>query len=230
MIEESYNSLHTLKTGDTLLSARGLSHSFDYLLYEDLNIDIYPGDSIAILGVSGSGKSTLLHNLSTLLKPKSGKITYKNRYLYDRDSDELLDIRRNEFGIVFQQHYLFKGFSVEENLTISSILAKKEIDFALLHRLGIEQTLKQNVSDLSGGQQQRVSIARVMMKQPKMIFADELTGNLDRKSADDVMDVMIDYVNREKAGLFLVTHDEVVASRCSRVYRLENKTLEPIGL
>jgi putative ABC transport system ATP-binding protein len=199
-------------------------------LYEDLDIDIYSGESIAILGVSGSGKSTLLHNLSTLLKPKKGKITYKDRYLYDRDSKELLDIRRNEFGIIFQQHYLFKGFSVKENLEISSMIAKKKIDNSLLKRLGIENTLNQNVSELSGGQQQRVSIARVMMKHPKLIFADELTGNLDRKSADDVMDVMIDYVNEHQAGLFLVTHDELVAKRCKRVFRLEDKRLNPIDL
>ena len=123
---------------EPLLSARGLSHSFEYLLYENINLDIGCGDSVAILGVSGSGKSTLLHNLCTLLKPKAGKIRYKNRYLYDRDSDELLNIRRNEFGIIFQQHYLFKGFSVEENLMISSILANKDIDLELLKKLSIQ--------------------------------------------------------------------------------------------
>ncbi len=215
---------------EPLLSAKGLSHSFEYLLYENLDLEINHGESIAILGVSGSGKSTLLHNLSTLLKPNRGKIRYKDRYLYDRDSNELLNIRRDEFGIIFQQHYLFKGFSVEENLTISSLIAKKKIDISLLQKLGIEHTLKQNVSELSGGQQQRVSIARVMMKQPKLIFADELTGNLDRRSADDVMNVMIEYVKSKDAGLFLVTHDEVVASRCDRVFRLENKRLEKIEI
>jgi len=223
-------SLHQVDTKESLLSASGLSHSFEYLLYENLDLDINCGESIAVLGVSGSGKSTLLHNLSTLLKPKKGKIRYKDRYLYDRDADELLDIRRNEFGIIFQQHYLFKGFSVEENLTISSILADKEIDYELLEKLNIKDTLKQSVGDLSGGQQQRVSIARVMMKHPKLIFADELTGNLDRKSANDVMDVMVDYVEEKNAGLFLVTHDELVASRCSRIYRLENRRLELVNL
>ncbi len=213
-----------------LLRAENLSHAFDYLLYENLNLTIYSGDSIAILGVSGSGKSTLLHNLSTLLKPKKGKILYKDRYLYDRKNQELLDIRRNEFGIIFQQHYLFKGFSVKENLNISSIIAQKEIDFQLLEQLGIKDTLKQNVSELSGGQQQRVSIARVMMKRPRLVFADELTGNLDRKSADSVMDVMISYVKKEQAGLFVVTHDEEVAKRCSRIYRLHEKRLELVAL
>ena len=213
-----------------LLSAKGLSHSFDYLLYKDLNLDIYEKDTIAILGVSGSGKSTLLHNLSTLLKPKEGKIVYKDRYLYDRVLSELLKIRRDEFGIIFQQHYLFKGFSVKENLEISTMIADTKIDNELLFKLGILSTLNQNVSDLSGGQQQRVSIARVLMKRPKVIFADELTGNLDRKSADDVMDVMIDYTKSNNSALIIVTHDELVAKRCDRIYRLQDKSLSKIKL
>jgi putative ABC transport system ATP-binding protein len=224
----SFDSPTTTKK--VLLKASNLSHSFEYELYKGINIDIHEGESIAILGVSGSGKSTLLHNLSTLLKPKTGTITYNNRFLYDRDSKELLAIRRNEFGIIFQQHYLFKGFSVKENLDISSIIAKKEIDEELLREFGILQNLNQNVADLSGGQQQRVSIARVMMKKPKLIFADELTGNLDRETADEVMDVMIRYVKEENSGLFLVTHDEMVAKRCDKVYRLTNKRLELVTL
>jgi len=213
-----------------LLKASNLSHSFEYELYKDINIDINEGESIAILGVSGSGKSTLLHNLSTLLKPKTGTISYNDKYLYDRDSKELLDIRRNDFGIIFQQHYLFKGFSVKENLDISSIIADKKIDEDLLKEFGILQNLNQSVADLSGGQQQRVSIARVMMKKPKLIFADELTGNLDRQTASEVMDVMIRYIKDENAGLFLVTHDEMVAQRCDKVYRLTNKRLESVTL
>jgi len=203
-----------------LLSAKGLAHSFDYTLYEDLNLDIYEKDTVA----------TLLHNLSTLLKPKEGKILYKDRYLYDRDLSELLKIRRDEFGIIFQQHYLFKGFSVKENFEISTMIASTKIDNELLLKLGILSTLKQNVADLSGGQQQRVSIARVLMKKPKVIFADELTGNLDRKSADDVMDVMIDYTKSNNSALIIVTHDELVAKRCNKIYRLQDKRLSKIEL
>ncbi len=217
-----------MNSGEILLSARGLSHSFDCTLFENLNIDIYQNQSIAILGVSGSGKSTLLHILSTLLKPNSGEILYKGRKLYSRDRDELIDIRRNEFGIIFQSHYLFKGFSVKENLEISSIISEQEIDYDLLKAFNIEQTLHQNVSSLSGGQQQRVSIARVMLKKPKLIFADELTGNLDRESADMVMDVMVHYVRENSAGLFVVTHDQQVAKRCDIIYRLNNKQLEVV--
>lgn len=213
-----------------ILVASNLSHAFDYTLFENIDVEIKEGQSIAVLGVSGSGKSTLLHILATLLKPQHGKVLYDKRYLYERDSKDLLEIRRKDMGIIFQSHYLFKGFSVKENLEISSIIADKKIDEGLLKDLNIYENLSQNVADLSGGQQQRVSIARVMMKKPRLIFADEPTGNLDRQTADDVMDVMLSYIQENKAGLFIVTHDERVASRCDIAYRLTDKRLVPVIL
>ncbi len=213
-----------------ILVASNLSHTFDYTLFENVDLEIKEGQSIAVLGVSGSGKSTLLHILATLLKPEHGRVLYDKRYLYERDSKDLLEIRRKDMGIIFQSHYLFKGFTVKENLEISSIIADKKIDDALLKDLNIYENLEQNVADLSGGQQQRVSIARVMMKKPRLIFADEPTGNLDRQTADDVMDVMLSYIQEQKAGLFIVTHDERVASRCDIAYRLKDKRLVPVIL
>jgi len=213
-----------------ILVASNLSHAFDYTLFENVDIEIKEGQSIAVLGVSGSGKSTLLHILATLLKPQHGRVLYDKRYLYEQSSKDLLEIRRKDMGIIFQSHYLFKGFSVKENLEISSMIADKKIDEGLLKDLNIYENMAQNVADLSGGQQQRVSIARVMMKQPRLIFADEPTGNLDRQTADDVMDVMLSYVQANKAGLFIVTHDERVASRCDIAYRLTNKRLVPVVL
>jgi putative ABC transport system ATP-binding protein len=208
-----------------LVSATHLSHAFDYTLFEDIDIDIEQGQSIAVLGVSGSGKSTLLHILATLLRPQSGEVLFQGKSLYDLSPKELLKIRRFEMGIIFQSHYLFKGFSVEENLEISSLLSKQKLDKKLLENLGIDTLLKQNVSELSGGQQQRVSIARILLKKPRLIFADEPTGNLDRETADDVMDVMLSFINQSQGGLFIVTHDERVAARCDVVYRLKDKRL-----
>jgi putative ABC transport system ATP-binding protein len=229
-IASSSASFTTPREKRALLVASNLSHSFDYTLFENVDLEIKEGQSIAVLGVSGSGKSTLLHILATLLKPQKGRVLYKKRYLYEQDTKELLDIRRNDMGIIFQSHYLFKGFSVKENLEISSIIASKKIDDTLLKALGIYDNLHQNVADLSGGQQQRVSIARVLMKKPKLIFADEPTGNLDRETADEVMDVMLSYTIESKGGLFIVTHDERVASRCDIVYRLKDKRLVPVIL
>ncbi len=211
-----------------LLKALEISHSFDYQLFENVSLAIYEGESVSIVGRSGSGKSTILHILSTLLKPQKGKVFYKDKNIYSLKEKELLNIRRYEMGIIFQAHYLFKGFTGFENIRIASLISQKPIYKNLLEKLEIENVLKKNVGDLSGGQQQRISIARVLVKQPKIIFADEPTGNLDKETSDAVMEVLFDYVKSVKGALFLVTHDEELASRCSQAYRLKNKTLESI--
>ncbi|MCH9814441.1 MAG: ABC transporter ATP-binding protein [Epsilonproteobacteria bacterium] len=212
----------------SIMHASSLSHAFDYPLFENVDINIHERESIAVLGVSGSGKSTLLHILATLLKPQHGEVIYDKGFMYEQGDKRLLDIRRNDIGIIFQSHYLFKGFTVQENLEISSLISGQTLDMGLIKKLKIEDTLQQNVSDLSGGQQQRVSIARVMLKKPKLIFADEPTGNLDRQTANDVMDVMLEYVTKHHAGLFIVTHDEKIASRCNSAYRLQDKRLTAV--
>lgn len=209
-----------------ILRADNLSAKFDYMLFENLNLSIHSSQSIAILGVSGCGKSTLLHILSTLLKPKNGEVIYKKKSIYKLSGDERLAIRRRDFGIIFQSHYLFKGFDTYENIELASILSGKKIRAEILDRLKISQNLSQKVGELSGGQQQRVSIARVLCKEPKIIFADEPTGNLDKDTANDVMDVLFDYVRQNLAALVLVTHDENLAQKCAQIYKLTNKRLE----
>jgi putative ABC transport system ATP-binding protein len=209
----------------SILHASNLSHSFEYPLFSNVDLNIHEKESIAVLGISGSGKSTLLHILSTLLKPQHGEVIYGEGFMYEQGDKKLLDIRRNDIGIIFQSHYLFKGFTVRENLEISAMISGQNVDMDLIKRLKIEETLDQNVSELSGGQQQRVSIARVMLKKPKLIFADEPTGNLDRATAYEVMDVLLEYVQTYNAGLFIVTHDDKIAAKCSSAYRLQDKRL-----
>lgn len=208
-----------------LLRGVNLTHAFEYTLFENINITLHNRESIAILGVSGCGKSTMLHVLSTLLKPNSGEVFYNEREIYSLSSDERLKIRRNDFGIIFQSHYLFKGFSAYENIELAAKLVNKKIDNEILDKLQISQILKQKIGELSGGQQQRVSIARVLHKNPNIIFADEPTGNLDKDTANDVFDVLFDYINKKDGGLILVTHDENLAQKCSSVYRLVDKKL-----
>lgn len=208
-----------------LLRGVNLTHAFEYTLFENINITLHNRESIAILGVSGCGKSTMLHILSTLLKPNSGEVFYNEREIYSLSSDERLKIRRNDFGIIFQSHYLFKGFSAYENIELAAKLVNKKIDNEILDKLQISQILKQKIGELSGGQQQRVSIARVLHKNPNIIFADEPTGNLDKDTANDVFDVLFDYINKKDGGLILVTHDENLAQKCSSVYRLIDKKL-----
>ncbi|MDY6134074.1 MULTISPECIES: ABC transporter ATP-binding protein [Campylobacter] len=208
-----------------MLKALNLSHKFDYLLFNDINLDIRPATTTAIMGVSGSGKSTILHILSTLLSPTDGEVIYNDKSLYKLSSDELLKIRRYDFGIIFQAHYLFKGFNGFENIELATILSGQKIDLNLLKALKIDNVINQKIGELSGGQQQRVSIARVLAKNPKIIFADEPTGNLDQTTAKEVMSVIFDYVKTNNAALVLVTHDKDIAQLCDIKYQLSNQHL-----
>ncbi|GHR14335.1 ABC transporter ATP-binding protein [Helicobacter pylori] len=209
-----------------MIKAINISHAFEKPLYNGVNLHIKPKESLAILGVSGSGKSTLLSHLATMLKPDSGTISLlEHQDIYALNSKKLLELRRLKVGIVFQSHYLFKGFSALENLQVASILAKQEIDHSLLEQLGIAHTLKQGVGELSGGQQQRLSIARVLSKKPKIIIADEPTGNLDTTSANQVISMLQNYITEKEGALVLATHDENLAFTCSQVYRLEKEVL-----
>lgn len=211
-----------------MLEAKDLSHAFEYPLFDSINLTIAPKDSIAILGASGSGKSTLLHNLSSFLMPKGGTVAFEGVDLYSIPQKERLVIRRKFFSVIFQQHYLFRGFSALDNIQIASFLSGKKIDLNLVKRFGIDNVLGQNVSTLSGGQQQRVSIVRTLSKKPKMIFADEPTGNLDKETANEVLSAILEYISEAGAGLICVTHDENVARKCQRVYRLESQQLVQI--
>ncbi|GAA7574490.1 ABC transporter ATP-binding protein [Helicobacter pylori] len=209
-----------------MIEAINISHAFEKPLYKGVNLRIKPKESLAILGVSGSGKSTLLSHLATMLKPDSGIVSLlEHQDIYALNSKKLLELRRLKVGIVFQSHYLFKGFSALENLQVASILAKQEIDHSLLEQLGIAHTLKQGVGELSGGQQQRLSIARVLSKKPKIIIADEPTGNLDTTSANQVISMLQNYITEKEGALVLATHDENLAFTCSQVYRLEKEIL-----
>ena len=204
----------------TLLEAKNLSHNFDYELFKNINLKLEKKEKIAIIGTSGSGKSTLLNILSSLLKPTSGNVVFQSKDLYSLKQNELLKIRRDDFGIIFQAHYLFRGFSAMENLNIATLLSHTDIDLQLLKDLAITHVLNQGVGELSGGQQQRLSIARILMKKPKIIFADEPTGNLDKDTSKVVMNTLFDYVEKNSAGLILVTHEEELAFKCDKVYKL----------
>lgn len=210
----------------TLLKATSLSHAFDYPLFEDVSLTLKEGESIAIVGVSGSGKSTLMHILSSLLHPLKGNVELFGEDIYHMDDKALVKLRRNDLGMIYQSHYLFKGFSAYENLEVATLLSGEKIDPTLLKRLGIEHVINQKVTELSGGQQQRVSIARVMSKKPRLIFADEPTGNLDHATALEVMEIFDDYLRERHAAMILVTHDEALAARCTHIYRMQNGSLK----
>ena len=201
-----------------LLSAQNVSHTFEYKLFDDVSLELNEKESIAIIGASGSGKSTLL-------QADNGDVSLFGEDVSSMKTKKLSQIKRDSLGLIFQSHYLFKGFSAYENLEVAAILSQQNIDVELLEKLSIEHCIQQKVTELSGGQQQRVSIARVLTKKPRIIFADEPTGNLDKKTANEVMNLFFEYIESNKAGMVLVSHDEELAYMCQHVYKLENKEL-----
>ena len=211
---------------EPLLKATGISHSFDTLLFSNVNFSLDASQSAAVVGRSGCGKSTLLHILSTFLKPDEGNIRLFSKDLYSQNDEAIEALRRYDIGIIFQFHYLFKGMSAMENVQVATMLSATQIEDELLEKLEIKELMSHKIGELSGGQQQRISIARVLSKRPRIIFADEPTGNLDNETAELVMDVLLDYTKEAGAGLFLVTHDEGMAARCDRTYKLEDKVLK----
>ncbi len=209
-----------------LLTAKNIAHKFDYELFNNVHLELKEQESIAIVGRSGSGKSTLLHILSSFIKPNSGNVTLLGKDIYLLSEEQLENLRRYELGIIFQAHYLFKGMTALDNIEIATLLSKEKIDNNLLERLEIKELMTQKIGELSGGQQQRVSIARVLSKKPKIIFADEPTGNLDKETAKLVMEVLLEYIKNNNSALILVTHDIEMAELCNRSFKLEQKALK----
>jgi len=209
-----------------LLEATNISHRLDYPLFTQMDFTIEPTQSAAIVGRSGSGKSTLLHIFSTFMKPNEGNVTLFGKDLYSQNDAAIEALRRYDIGIIFQFHYLFKGMSALENIGVATMLSGEQIDDSILKKLEIDHLMSHKTSELSGGEQQRVSIARVLSKKPRIIFADEPTGNLDKETAELVMDVLTDYIREAGAALILVTHDENMAARCDDIYTLEDQALK----
>ncbi len=212
-----------------LLEASQITHSFDYTLFRAIDFTLLSGESKAIVGRSGSGKSTLLHIFSTFMQPNEGSVMLFGQKIYALKEREVEALRRYEVGMIFQFHYLFKGMSAMENVQVASMLSGEQVDEEILQKLEIKEIMHQRIGDLSGGQQQRVSIARVLSKKPRIIFADEPTGNLDNETAQLVMDVLLDYIRSMGAGMVLVTHDESISRRCDYSYRLEGKALHEMS-
>jgi putative ABC transport system ATP-binding protein len=212
-----------------MLEATNITHGFDYTLFEDISLSMKSGDIFSIVGSSGCGKSTLLNILSSFQKPNSGTVKLFDKDIYNIDEDELTNIIKYKLGIIFQAHYLLKGFTALENLEISTMLANTQVDYELLEKLKIDNILHQQIGELSGGQQQRLSIARVLTKKPKIIFADEPTGNLDNQTANEVMETIFDYIQKNDALMILVTHDTALANKCNKVLQLDNLSLKEIN-
>ncbi|HBF3709364.1 TPA: ABC transporter ATP-binding protein, partial [Clostridioides difficile] len=188
---------------------------------DGIDLDIEPHKFTAIVGASGSGKSTLLHCVAGLDKPTLGNVYLDDVDLYTLNDDKLSEIRRQEFGFIFQSYNLIPVINVYDNIVLPVLLDGKKEDkeyvMRLINKLGIEKQIKKYPNELSGGQQQRVAIARALANRPSVIFADEPTGNLDSKTTNEVMNMLEWCVKEYKQTLVMITHNDNIAKTADRI-------------
>ena len=188
-----------------------------------IDLTINDGEMVAIIGKSGSGKSTLLNLIGGLDVPTEGKIYYNETEIGKMNDTELSKFRLNNVGFVFQFFDLISELTAEENILLPSKLAKKKENSAddIYSALDISDRIKHYPSELSGGQQQRAAIARAMINSPDVLLCDEPTGNLDKRSGEEVM-ALLKTLNEQGKTVIIVTHDEDVAAKCDRVIEISD--------
>ena len=224
----------------SLLEVRGLRKEYPtgrgrLVLFEDINFQVKPREMLAIVGQSGAGKSTLLHILGALDSSSAGDVYFNQTLLRSLSPNEAADFRNREVGYVWQFHYLLPEFSAAENIALPLLArgkSKKEAMQEAAHWLGevgLADRSTHRAGELSGGEQQRVSIARALITQPKLLLADEPTGDLDDQTADGLFN-LIERLHASRAlTSILVTHNLPLARRCQRVLRLAQGRIEELS-
>ena len=192
---------------------------------KNVNLKVEKGEMVAIMGPSGSGKSTLLYSISGMDKITSGEVIFDGKDISKLSKNELSELRLNKMGFIFQQMFMMKNLSILDNILLPSIESKKETISrkekllraeTLMRKLGIIEIADNDINEVSGGQLQRACIARSMINNPDILFADEPTGALNRQSSKEVMDELCK-LNDEGTTIMMVTHDAKVAARCTRI-------------
>lgn len=219
-----------------MLEARNISKSYATLrsplpILSGVTLSLDSGDAIAIIGPSGSGKSTLLYTLGALEPPSSGEVILDGRNPYTLSDAEVSAFRNREVGFVFQDHCLLPQLTVLENVLIPTMVGTANGDMRqrateLLDQVKLSHRLDHRPSELSGGEKQRVSIARAMIRAPKLLLCDEPTGNLDRHTASQVADLLLEMNRAAKTILVVVTHSAELAARFPKVFELVEGRLE----
>lgn len=218
-----------------VLSGRQLHKSYrlgerDILALQGVDIDLYSGEMVVVLGPSGSGKSTFLHVLSGLEMPESGEVLLGTENIYKLNDRRLSQLRSQLFGFIFQAYNLIPSFTVQENVEMQLRIAGMADAVArareMLHKVGLGERLDHRPGQLSGGEQQRVGIARALAGSPQVIFADEPTGNLDSQSGTEVMELLSPLVREQSAVCLMVTHNSAWAELADRVLYLRDGKLE----
>ncbi|KMN46711.1 ABC transporter ATP-binding protein [Bacillus sp. LK2] len=202
-----------------------------YEALSNINLSIKKGEFVGIMGPSGSGKTTLLNMVSTIDSPTSGEVLINGENPHQLSPNELALFRRRELGFVFQAFNLLNTLTVKENIVLPLTLDGTKVEDmnhrveAIAEKLGIQGILNKRTFEISGGQAQRTAIARALIHKPKLLLADEPTGNLDSKAANDVMDLLKRLNKEEEATMMLVTHDPMAASYCDRVIFIKDGEL-----
>ncbi|MGB4407616.1 MAG: ABC transporter ATP-binding protein [Sphaerochaeta sp.] len=203
-------------------------------ILDSIDLALSPATSIAITGKSGSGKSTLLQISAGLLSSEKGEVLFDGKRLNTLNDAQLSRIRSNSMGFIFQSSLLLDDFTALENVAVPAMImgvGKKQAREKALHLLesvGLSDRLDHKSDQLSGGERQRVAIARALVNEPLVLFADEPTGSLDERNAAFIEDMLFQLVDENQVALMLITHNAPFASRCDRVYRLHNRTMEVI--
>lgn len=197
---------------------------------KNVNLKVEEGEMVAIMGPSASGKSTLLYSVSGMDVPTSGNVIFDGKDLTKISKNELSEVRLDDMGFVFQQMFMMKNLSILDNVILPGMESKKnkrtkkEVEAygeELMRKLGIIEAADNDINEVSGGQLQRACICRSMINKPKLLFADEPTGALNRSNSDEVMNEFVK-INKEGTTILMVTHDVKVASKCTRVLYIED--------
>ena len=219
-----------------MLEARNVSKSYvtprgPLPILNDISLSLNSGDAISIVGPSGTGKSTLLYILGALEPPTSGTVALDGRNPFTLSDKDLSAYRNKEVGFVFQDHCLLPQCTVLENVLIPAMIAPPDSQIraraeSLLDRVGLSKRLDHRPAELSGGEKQRVAIARALIREPKLLLCDEPTGNLDRHTASQVADLLLEINRASKPILIVVTHSQEIAARFPKAYELNEGKLQ----
>ncbi len=217
-----------MNSDNILLKAAGIKKSFGLLkVLKGIDLEVFSGELLSIMGASGAGKSTLLHILGALDQPDEGDVIYGRKPLFDRDERELALYRNREIGFVFQFHHLMTEFTVLENVMMPCLIGgfkhveARKMAEAVLEKVGLYERLTHLPGELSGGEQQRVAVARALVMSPKMLLADEPTGNLDTETGEEVFGLLKD-LNARGLTIVLVTHNMELSKRTHRIVKIKD--------
>jgi len=189
-----------------------------------ISLGIHMGETVFFCGASGAGKTTLLYTLAGLERPEGGSVEFEGQSLYAMGSDKLAALRNRRMGFIFQSYFLLPELTAVENVMLPSIICGKperKLAEALLERVGLGERMQHLPSELSGGEQQRVAIARSLINDPTILFADEPTGNLDPQTGESIIQLLLGVAREDRRTLLVVTHDQKLAQRGDRLLRIE---------